>query len=195
MSVSVRIRVARPERFELPTFWFVGGFRTTRQHTQYNKSQRNQRRTATRVGPFWLALYPVHGKLHGKFVLAQQQLQEAKQQFKRSLKTYLGQAVEKPIDRIVYRTEPSEPSLAIGEVIHVEFRAPSELYARRPLIVSAHNQNQYSDDRRNVVLRTSFYAQNRHSASAQIPDVRLQTFEYTMLANTFRVGFRESHAA
>jgi len=32
-------KVVRPGGLELPTFWFVGGFRDTRQHTQYNKSQ------------------------------------------------------------------------------------------------------------------------------------------------------------
>jgi hypothetical protein len=34
-----RRRVARPGGLELPTFWFVGGIRATRQHTRYNKTQ------------------------------------------------------------------------------------------------------------------------------------------------------------
>jgi hypothetical protein len=32
-------KMVRPERFELPTFWFVGGNRATRQHTPAYKSQ------------------------------------------------------------------------------------------------------------------------------------------------------------
>jgi len=59
--------VVRPGGLELPTFWFVGRFRTTRQHTPAENSQWNQRKQASALGPFRLALYPVHGQSHGQF--------------------------------------------------------------------------------------------------------------------------------
>jgi len=59
--------MVRPGGLELPTFWFVGGFRTTRQHTPANKSQWNQRIMPPALGPRWLVLYPVHGQSHGQF--------------------------------------------------------------------------------------------------------------------------------
>ena len=61
------MEVARPERFELPTFWFVGGICDTRQHTPYNKNQRTQRKSRSAFVWFRLVLYPVHGQLHGQF--------------------------------------------------------------------------------------------------------------------------------
>jgi hypothetical protein len=59
--------MARPERFELPTFWFVGGKSALQQTTAADNSQRNQQEAHTAFGCFRLVLYPVHGKLHGKF--------------------------------------------------------------------------------------------------------------------------------
>jgi hypothetical protein len=58
----------RPERFELPTFWFVGGLRTTQQPKATDSNQRNQQKAPSAFGWFRLVLYPVHGKSHGKFV-------------------------------------------------------------------------------------------------------------------------------
>jgi len=37
--MKIKEKVVRPGGLELPTFWFVGGFRATRQHTRYNKNQ------------------------------------------------------------------------------------------------------------------------------------------------------------
>ena len=45
---------------------FVGGFCATRQHTPYNKNQRNQREERKVLGWHRLVLYPVHGQLHGQ---------------------------------------------------------------------------------------------------------------------------------
>ena len=58
-------KVARPERFELPTFWFVGGIFALQQTTPAYKSQRNQQKQSCAFGWFRLALYPVHVHLHG----------------------------------------------------------------------------------------------------------------------------------
>jgi len=58
--------MARPERFELPTFWFVGGNRVTRGTTPAYKSLKNQQKTHPAFGWFRMALYPVHGQLHGQ---------------------------------------------------------------------------------------------------------------------------------
>ena len=52
---------------EPTTFGLKVRFRATRQHTPYNKDQWNQYRTAIRVGPIRLLLYPVHEQLHGQF--------------------------------------------------------------------------------------------------------------------------------
>ena len=57
----------RPERFELPTFWFVGGIFALQETTPAYKSQRNQQKQSRAFGWFRLALYPVHGQLHGQF--------------------------------------------------------------------------------------------------------------------------------
>src|SRR6516164_10243543 len=59
--------VARPGRFELPTFWFVGRKSTLQQTTTADKSQRNQQKQPLAFGWFRLALYPIHGHLHGHF--------------------------------------------------------------------------------------------------------------------------------
>ena len=172
-------KMVRPERFELPTFWFVGGICATRQHTRYNKNQRNQREKGIALGWRRLALYPVHGKLHGKFAL-------------------FGFA-STPISFLDLLL-PSLPYHNRDQKRSADQKGPIEgfhevsLYPPgRPVIVSAHNQAQYSDDRHGVARNSNrICVQNRLSASAQIPEVRLQAFEYTMLANSFRVGFRES---
>jgi len=56
--------MARPEGLER----LEGGFCATRQHTGTEKNQSNQTEHWTRVGPFRLQLYTVHGKSHGKFL-------------------------------------------------------------------------------------------------------------------------------
>jgi hypothetical protein len=58
--------VARPERLELPTFWFVGGFCALQQTTLADNTQRNQRETPVDLGSRRTVLYPVHGQLHGQ---------------------------------------------------------------------------------------------------------------------------------
>src|SRR6516164_7875303 len=50
----------RPERFELPTFWFVGRFCARQQTTPAYRNQQNQRRTRFPFGWFRLLLYTVH---------------------------------------------------------------------------------------------------------------------------------------
>jgi len=59
--------VARPEGFEPPAFWFVGGICDTEETTPTYKSQRNQQKQSRAFGWFRLGLYPVHGHLHGHF--------------------------------------------------------------------------------------------------------------------------------
>src|SRR5215469_344596 len=59
--------MARPERFELPTFWFVGGIFALQETTPAYKSQRNQQKQSRAFGRFRLALYRVHGHLRGHF--------------------------------------------------------------------------------------------------------------------------------
>src|SRR5271157_2033781 len=54
--------MVRPERFELPTFWFVGGIRTPRRATTTGKYQENQRIVLLFVGSFRLLSAPVHGQ-------------------------------------------------------------------------------------------------------------------------------------
>jgi hypothetical protein len=61
LSGPYTMEVARPRGLELPTFWFVGGFHATRQHTHDNKSQSNQREERKVLGWSWLVLYTVHG--------------------------------------------------------------------------------------------------------------------------------------
>jgi len=58
--------LARPGGLELPTFWFVGGNRATRQPTATYKDQRNQRKAAKAFG--WFRL--VYDTVHGQFPLA-----------------------------------------------------------------------------------------------------------------------------
>jgi hypothetical protein len=60
-------RFERPERFELPTFWFVGGLWALRGSTAANNTQRNQRKAPWDLGSHWTALYPVRGQSHGQF--------------------------------------------------------------------------------------------------------------------------------
>jgi len=48
--------MARPERFELPTFWFVGGFCATRQPKPAYKNQQNQRENGIALGSSRLVL-------------------------------------------------------------------------------------------------------------------------------------------
>ncbi len=52
----------RPERFELPTFWFVGQFSSPRQTKPASPVQRNKRNPASLVAPFCFGLSPVHGQ-------------------------------------------------------------------------------------------------------------------------------------
>src|SRR6516225_3428135 len=59
-------KVARPEGFKLPAFWFVGGFCATRQPKPAYKNQQNQRENGIALGSSRLVLYPVHGQLHGQ---------------------------------------------------------------------------------------------------------------------------------
>ena len=59
--------VARPEGFEPPAFWFVGGICDTEETTPTYKSQRNQQKQSRAFGWFRLGLYPVHGHLRGHF--------------------------------------------------------------------------------------------------------------------------------
>ena len=61
-------KVVRPGGFELPTFWFVGGFCALHRTTTADKAQRNQRKARPAFGSFRLALYPVHGQSHGQFL-------------------------------------------------------------------------------------------------------------------------------
>ena len=42
--------MARPERFELPAFWFVGGFRPLQQTTASDKGQENQQKALAAFG-------------------------------------------------------------------------------------------------------------------------------------------------
>ena len=63
--------VARPERFELPAFRFVVGIFAPQQTTPADKNQRNQQKQSRSFGWFRLALYAVHGHLHGHFLAAQ----------------------------------------------------------------------------------------------------------------------------
>src|SRR5215468_8370469 len=63
----IRGEVARPERFELPAFWFVGGFRPLQQTTASDKGQENQQKALAAFGWRRTVLYPVHGHLHGHF--------------------------------------------------------------------------------------------------------------------------------
>jgi hypothetical protein len=54
--------MVRPERFELPTFWFVGGF-GAQSHARLNDNYQENQRNATRVvGLIWVTLAPVRGQ-------------------------------------------------------------------------------------------------------------------------------------
>ena len=66
-GLEVIENMARPERFELPTFWFVGGFQAPQQTTAVDNSQRNQQKTRAVFGWRRTVLYLVHGQLHGQF--------------------------------------------------------------------------------------------------------------------------------
>jgi hypothetical protein len=55
-------RMVRPERFELPTFWFVARFCAPRQTKPTNKVQRNTRKVLSSVGSFCLDLSDVYGQ-------------------------------------------------------------------------------------------------------------------------------------
>jgi hypothetical protein len=65
MEVCISWEICGPEGLELSTFWFVGGFQSTQsthQPTPACKSQQNQRKNPTALGPFRLLLYPLHGQ-------------------------------------------------------------------------------------------------------------------------------------
>jgi hypothetical protein len=55
----------RPERFELSTFWFVGGNSALQGTTATDNSQQNQRKQSRALGWFRLVLYTVHGNFCG----------------------------------------------------------------------------------------------------------------------------------
>ena len=57
----------RPERFELPAFWFAGESQALQQTTAANKSQRNQQKALAAFGWRRTLLYPAHGQIHGQF--------------------------------------------------------------------------------------------------------------------------------
>ena len=59
--------IARPERFELPTFWFVAEFHPLHPTTPANQDQQNNRKRCCGFAPFWLALAAVHGHFHGQW--------------------------------------------------------------------------------------------------------------------------------
>src|ERR1039458_2095347 len=59
--------MARPERFELPAFWFVAEFHLLHPTTPTNQPQRNNRERCCGVAPFWLALAALHGHFHGQW--------------------------------------------------------------------------------------------------------------------------------
>jgi len=54
--------MARPERFELPTFWFVVGIWTQRQASTANNYQENQHSRGAVLGRFRLLLAVVNGQ-------------------------------------------------------------------------------------------------------------------------------------
>jgi hypothetical protein len=54
--------MARPERFELPTFWFVGKNIFQSHTTAVNYAQANSAQTLIAIGPFW----PLSAYLHGQ---------------------------------------------------------------------------------------------------------------------------------
>src|SRR5271167_981970 len=54
--------MARPERFELPTFWFVAEFHPLYPTTPTNQTQRNNKRSLQVFPSFW----PVSVALHGQ---------------------------------------------------------------------------------------------------------------------------------
>ena len=64
--------VARPERFELPAFWFVGRFQAVQRTTPTERNQQNQRKMPCAFGSCCTVLYSVHGHLHGHFGLEEE---------------------------------------------------------------------------------------------------------------------------
>jgi len=53
--------MARPERFELPAFWFVAQFLQLHPTTPTNYNQQNNRKGRRRFGSFGLLSAAVHG--------------------------------------------------------------------------------------------------------------------------------------
>ena len=51
--------MVRPERFELPTFWFVARILPTQQHKPNGNRQKTQAMRSRSFGCFWFVLYPV----------------------------------------------------------------------------------------------------------------------------------------
>ena len=66
-NTIMRKRMARPERFELPTFWFVAEFHPLHPTRLTNQAQQNNRKRCCGFAPFWLALAAVHGHFHGQW--------------------------------------------------------------------------------------------------------------------------------
>jgi hypothetical protein len=46
--------MVRPGGFELPTFWFVGGFLALQQTTPAYRDLKNLRKASAAFAPFWL---------------------------------------------------------------------------------------------------------------------------------------------
>ena len=58
--------IARPERFELPTFWFVAEFRPLHPTKPTNYNQQNNRKYCSSFVSFWLTLTAVQRHSHGQ---------------------------------------------------------------------------------------------------------------------------------
>ena len=207
--------MARPERFELPTFWFVGGNRATQQTTRAYSNQRNQQETQFPFGWYRTVLYPVHGNFTETFG-------RGKWQQKKSPRRAAASGPSSPTNRRIFayfHIEKHRPSDLSGDSVrkrlvpgtHKTASARNSLTGSRLVnltqfatvfklavvtgvpLASFFPKNQADRDAdfvSEIVAATLRIARIVASASACKPDVPMQRAGFTRVAASFRNSFR-----
>jgi len=194
--------MARPERLELPTFWFVGGFSHTRQHTPSYRNQENQQNTRRVLGWRRLTLYPVHGQSHGQF--RPNHAPEPFGQFRILVKVPMGVAAENSLPASVAfcPLPPNASPVRQALVLGFSFTAfhTTIVRGRGPCVIATNNHADFAE-LCDAVKRDlpQFPASQRDVSSDCLPDVPQQLFQFVGVAGecprTVRVSRGSVHAS